>query len=567
MRNVVIFVLSPFDKDDKPLNDFTDQTGTFHTQTRQTNESCIKYLLWKLAKTNETIDHAFAFITPDFLANGVYDKFKQLFPDIHIDYVTLPKGLVQDAMQTIPKMHDKLLAYQKQQHEEVRIHVDITGGFRHASMMMLPLTQLLRYSGFTIGEILYANFSVNPKMVEDASNLLDFTSLIGGAEEFISLGSVKQIQKYFEGTKPSLRVQNLLANMASLSETLSVCGSYKSTENALSRLSNAIRIYEESQKKEKNIDAQELYFSKLIPRIKHEYKDILPDRNNHMTPIGIIRWCLHKGLLQQAVTFYTEWLPKFLVESKMISVKNNNIIDECKKNGFLWSHWSIYFVRNYHPRFTEQPIQGENDTLSYSNLVPVFKTGNFNKVLSLVKGCNKQFEDFLYHVDDFCKKCSKEWPLYDFLDLPHDDLIYKLMFWTTPSNSSIDKHIGIRVCKERNVTSVIIKALSTLPGDKIKYFWGNDEKIEDIEDDLDNTEQTANKPQWRREIFQYMLQNELITTSLPKDNLLNFIERYEMFVEELRNKFAHASADSGTIEGKDDIIDAIEESLDFIKYE
>lgn len=64
-----------------------------------------------------------------------------------------------------------------------------------------------------------------------------------------------------------------------------------------------------------------------------------------------------------------------------------------------------------------------------------------------------------------------------------------------------------------------------------------------------------------------MLQNELITTSLPKDNLLNFIERYEMFVEELRNKFAHASADSGTIEGKEDIIDAIEESLDFIKYE
>ena len=560
MKNVIIFVLSPFGKEDRPPNDFTDLTGTFHAQTRQTNESCMKYLLWKLSKVDETIDHAFVFITPDAEneKNGDYERFKQIFPQISFDHITLPKGLVQDAMKTIPKMYDKLLAYQKEQGTGVRISVDITGGFRHASMMMLPLTQLLRYSGFTIGDIMYANISVTPKVIEDASDLLDFTSLIGGAEEFVSWGSVKQIKSYFEGTEPSLRVQNLLGKMAALSETLSVCGSYEATEAALSNLGSAIRIYEDSQKKDKNIDAQEIFFSKLIPRIKHEYREILPSESTTLTPIGIIRWCLHKGLLQQAVTFYTEWLPRFLVESKRIKVESSSILTECKKNGQLWSHWSIYLLRNYQPDFSGQVSLDENVTLSYGNLVPVFQTGDLKKVLDLVKNSNPEFEEFLHHIQDFCQRCNYDYPVHDILGLPHDDLIYKLMKWTVPLNSALDSYVYKRVSKERSVEVVLVKALGMLPKDKVQYFFG---KGSDTEEKI---EKNTNKPQWRREVFQYLLQNDLITTSLSKDNLLNFIGRYEMFVDELRNKFAHASADSSTVEGKDDIIDAIEESLEFI---
>ena len=176
MNNVVIFVLSPFGKDNKGINDFTDVTRGFHVQTRQTNESCLKYLVWKLGKAGQTLNKAFAFVTPELLENGDYEKFKALFPDLPMERILLPEGLVQDAMQTVPKMHDTLLDYQRQHPEDnIRISVDITGGFRHASMMMLPLIQLLRYSGFEIGDILYANLSVNPKVVEDASDLLDFT--------------------------------------------------------------------------------------------------------------------------------------------------------------------------------------------------------------------------------------------------------------------------------------------------------------------------------------------------------------------------------------------------------
>ena len=39
---------------------------------------------------------------------------------------------------------------------------------------------------------------------------------------------------------------------------------------------------------------------------------------------------------------------------------------------------------------------------------------------------------------------------------------------------------------------------------------------------------------------------------------------YETVVSDLRNQFAHAHADSGLVEGQQDIADAIAESLDLL---
>ena len=559
MNNVVVFVLSPFGGDDKSPHDFTDVTRSFQAQTKQTNESCLKYLMWKLGKAGQTLDKAFAFVTPNLLENGDYEKFKALFPNLPIEYILLPEGLVSDAMKTIPKMHDTLLAYQRQHFgDNIRISVDITGGFRHASMMMLPLIQLLRYSGFEIGDILYANMSVNPKVVEDASDLLDFTSLIGGAEEFISFGSVKQIQNYFAGVKPSLRLQHLLAKMEALSETLRICGSYDLTEDALIGLGNAIKIYEDSLRGDKNIDAQELYFSKLIPRIKSEYREILPTEGEPVSPEGIIRWCLHKGLLQQAITFYTEWLPRFLVESRRIYVKDQTIIDDCKAKGNLWSHWSIYLLRSYRPDADGQTELDADGVLTYGSMVPVLQAGDLSRVMDLARGKNPKLEDFLEHIRDFCQEKGNRAKASDILGLPEDDLIRKVMEWTAPTNTSVERYVEGRIIKEPNAESVIVKALSTLPKDKQCRFFASDEGNDPKED------AKQNKPQWRRELFQYLMEHNFITTTLQPEKLLDFVERYEMIVEELRNKFAHANSDSGTVQGQEDIIDAIEESLDFI---
>ena len=191
--------------------------------------------------------------------------------------------------------------------------------------------QILRYSGFTIGEVLYANLNNTPKMVEDASELANEFTLIGGAEEFVSFGSVRQIQRYFGGAQPPERLQALLDAMEQLEETLRVCGNYETTQAALHQLGQELHAYESAIRQAEDVSAQERFFSKLLPRIKQEYAPLF-SREGRSTPAGIIRWCARKGLLQQAVTFYTEWMPPYLVDSHLLTVRDESIVEDCKRH-------------------------------------------------------------------------------------------------------------------------------------------------------------------------------------------------------------------------------------------
>ena len=560
MKNIAIFVLSLFGSEDRPPNDFTDATGAFHAETRQTNESCLRYLEWKLAAEGARLDKAFAFVTPNMRENGQWERFREMFRDVPMEAVPLRGNLLSDAIESIPEMYDRLADEQEAcPEDDIRIHVDITGGFRHASMMMLPLIQILRYSGFQIGEVLYANLYSTPKMVEDASELVSDFTLIGGAEEFVSFGSVRQLQRYFGSAAPPERLRSLLDAMEALAETLRVCGNYEVTKASLQRLGEALRAYEASIQSAGDVRAQERFFSKLLPRIKREYAPLFSGKSQR-TPAGIIRWCLRKGLLQQAVTFYTEWMPPYLIDSHLLTIRDAAIEKECRKNGKLWSSWAIYLFRNYQPFYAGAVTSGSNHPMTYQSLVPLFQKGDLEQLQRFVEGRNPKLEAFLAHVKEFCQHCDPYWFSSDVQDLPQDDPIRQLMYWTKPDNSSFHNYLYKRAQKERTTEAIIVKAMGALTKDKTGTFFTLPEA--DTEAEAGHNE---DKPQWRRDIFSYLLDHGLLETTLPKERLLDFVERYEMFVSDLRNQFAHANADSGMIEGQQDIADTIEETLDLIE--
>lgn len=557
MKNIAIFVLSPFGKDDRPANDFTDATGAFHASTRQTNESCLRYLEWQLSSEGTKIDKAFAFVTPNMKENGEWECFCVLFPEIPIEEVPLRGKLLSDALESIPEMYDRLVAEQEATpDEEIRIHVDITGGFRHASMMMLPLIQILRYSGFTIGEVLYANLNSTPKMVEDASELANEFTLIGGAEEFVSFGSVRQIQRYFGGAQPPERLQALLDAMEQLEETLRVCGNYETTQAALHQLGQELHAYESAIRQAEDVSAQERFFSKLLPRIKQEYAPLF-SREGRSTPAGIIRWCARKGLLQQAVTFYTEWMPPYLVDSHLLTVRDESIVEDCKRQVNLWSSWTIHLFRTYLPTGSKPMKLDEGQPPPHGMLMPFLQNGDFTGLMKCVRGREPKLEAFLAHVEAFCQHCNKFRFAQELRKLPPDDPIRQLMAWTTPPTTSLWNYVYKRVEKESSPEAIIVKALGLVPKEHQETFFTQKE---------DKTEKKASesKPQQRRAIFESLLESGRITTELPQEHLLDFVERYEMFVEELRHLFAHANADDGMVEGQAEIADAIEESLDLI---
>ena len=109
---------------------------------------------------------------------------------------------------------------------EVVLHADMTGGLRHASMMMLAIMQLSKYMGIRIGHVIYAEKKWSePKgsiqFVDDIHRMFD---LIAGADEFQKYGSVQALDEYFGDVAAySEPFRRLLGAMRSFSDAIRIC--------------------------------------------------------------------------------------------------------------------------------------------------------------------------------------------------------------------------------------------------------------------------------------------------------------------------------------------------------
>ncbi len=242
---------------------------------------------------------------------------------------------MQGTLPSISRLFDTIQEYIRQNpQEDVCVHLDLTGGFRHTSMMMLPLIRLLQYSGLQLGRILYANFFADSPVVEDAGRLMDMFSLVGGADDFVSFGNVSHLRRYFRrDNQVSDELKRLLDNMDAVADTIRICVNYPAMNRTLRRVSQSLKQYQAFMDTGFTISQQELFFSKLLEKIQSEYQSILPEPYKNVSPVAIITWCISKGFLQQATTFYTEWLPPYIVREGFIDYIQEDIIETCKKDG------------------------------------------------------------------------------------------------------------------------------------------------------------------------------------------------------------------------------------------
>ena len=238
MKHIMIAVVSPVNPRslEKPIAYKNIQGKPY--RSIQTNESAIVYIERMLATyslsrifliasdkvRNERVPqpNEFGELTHlEFLQRRLLkecpeleDKFTELdYSDAVDDDDKLNKNILQIA--------DAITGYaQHFDGEKIKIHADMTGGFRHASMMMLSIMQLLKYRGFEIGEVLYSDQS--GPIVYRATEIQRMFSLINGTDEFVKFGSVDAIYEYF-GANPPEPLSELLEAMKTFSEAIKIC--------------------------------------------------------------------------------------------------------------------------------------------------------------------------------------------------------------------------------------------------------------------------------------------------------------------------------------------------------
>lgn len=238
---------------------------------------------------------------------------------------------------------------------QVHLHVDMTGGFRHANMLMLAVVDLLKYSGLQVDDIIYTNFDRNKHVgkIEEVTNIHNIFRLVAGAEEFVRYGSVESLQRYFDKLCTSSALDELLKSMKNFADVLKLCRAGM-IKNAIENLKESIDNYKKKiiNKADIIISEEEKVFGELLVTIEEKYAPVFIVNNE----TNIISWCMENGFIQQALTFFTELVPQTIFDSKILYTEDQKIIAQCEKNKADYVPTAKYFLLNYNP-ISDEPAE------------------------------------------------------------------------------------------------------------------------------------------------------------------------------------------------------------------
>lgn len=394
-KNIMVMVLSDV-KTEKNGEVRTSEYPQIHREVKTTNESAVRLLYQDLRKKGQEINRIYAFATQTVQGKLMYmqekDGQKQLLPyqyenhDItHLDYtkMCMKDILSEDAWCIIPEPHlgednvslamNRTLSYtlriagqiqddidaMRRENPDVKIvlHADCTGGPRHAIMMLINIIRLLQYNDVEIGSLFYSNWisSKRAGKIEQINDVYRFYNLIAGAEEFVNFGSVKDLQGYFQNRNISAELDDLLLAMGEFADEVKLCRRWRFVD-AIDHLRKAIKTFEGKWENvehrldtviESNDDVRlnDMLMFQLLPQIHKDYSDLLREHD----PLSLIKWCLNQGLLQQALTLYTESIPYYLFHFMAMTENEDRMAfleKQYKEHGKEYTK-GFYFLNRY----------------------------------------------------------------------------------------------------------------------------------------------------------------------------------------------------------------------------
>ena len=269
-------------------------------------------------------------------------------PDVFADHIE--KILYHDSLQIdvtlrdITKIFSTISAYQSAQAgAEIYLYADLTGGFRYSSVILLAIMQLLEHSGIHIGRVCYTDYQ--KLAVYDVTALEQLYKLVSGADEFVKFGSIESVMDYFAQTDADLspELDALLLAMDEFSYTIKVCHTGFIHKN-LQRLAQCLRNFEAHH----GDGLEENLFASLLKTIHTEYGALLEPQ---VTDFAIIRWCVKKGFLQQAMTLCTEWLPIDMDKYRIAYTNSTAVRADCEEISRKWkTDWHLSLINTYHSK-------------------------------------------------------------------------------------------------------------------------------------------------------------------------------------------------------------------------
>lgn len=320
----------------------------------QTSESALKYLL--NIKNKETpgfiLEKTYFFTTPEVTKTKVADlnkttlnifeeQIKSYTSNVvpHFDFDTSKTYIeckniddINNLKDSIIDMSTAIMKYYNAQplEDTVILHVDLTGGPRTAIMLMIAIIRLVAFQGIQIGSILYANLYVNKNntkrneiLVYEGNSIYNIYDMITGFAEFNQFGSVNTLKTYVETLPtPDTHIKQLLSAMSDFSEAirLSSRGMFQTAMEDINSVLTELEISKQTshlnnQNSHKNFEFEALKL--MSNKIQSTYKPVMDDKEDDLVYID---WCIRNGYLQQALALFSEFIPRVILKSQIISL-------------------------------------------------------------------------------------------------------------------------------------------------------------------------------------------------------------------------------------------------------
>lgn len=314
----------------------------------QTNDAPVK---WLISKADNNIGKVICLVTPE-ARERAFPKMKELVASVcggRVPVVDIPfeveNGLKNDTLEMITNELSFIDS----------VMLDVTGGTRDVNMEIVLLSRVLSYKGIKIERVAYSN--LRARKIIDITNMFKTLDLITGMHDFSDSGNAYTLNEYAKGQCES-SIRDLIKVLNRLTDAISLCR----IDAVYSELDNFNRALDKAE--ERTADP---IMRSLLPVFRAKFGDGLD-------LLSLIKWCINSNMLQQALTLYSECMPRYIIESgnyvsyrysddiapdklffRLISIGNRGRYDEECSEYHTW----YLTINNFHSLIKSSAFESE----------------------------------------------------------------------------------------------------------------------------------------------------------------------------------------------------------------
>mgnify|MGYP001321537522 FL=1 len=249
----------------------------------------------------------------------------------------------KDLVQCIMDVQNELI--KQSDNRKINVYIDANGGIRYVMVMLTSIMNVLesQYNNIKLQSVYSTIFDDSKtKKVRDTKSTYISAQLVAAVNEFTNYGRITSLKNYFDmrhsmdNSKDTWRMWNdidkCIEKLSEISEALQLCRSsvilelfYGKRDSSEFGINAILNKFKEEYKNSDFADAK--IFSYVIDIINKQYAYLYEniDENDNKDAINnlprVIKWCVDKDYIQQAITIYIEKMPEYYFHNEYIDKK------------------------------------------------------------------------------------------------------------------------------------------------------------------------------------------------------------------------------------------------------